>query len=111
MPVVVVFVQGLFEIVGIGSFLSGFFAHIYWLMVLGGCLVVIDDITQVAMGILNPLFPSLLALILAVIISPLYVGVFWASASFKILGIPTSLRKLFTPKRIATHALSKAGRF
>jgi len=58
MAATVVFVQGLFELVGLGSFLVGYFGGIWWLMVLGGCLVVLDDIIEISMGVLNPLFPS-----------------------------------------------------
>lgn len=65
MPIAVVFIQGLFEIVGLGGFLTGYFADIWWLMVLGGCLVVLDDIIEIGMGILNPIFPVSLAVILS----------------------------------------------
>lgn len=29
----------------------------------------------------------------------IYVGVFWASAAFKVVGIPVSFTKVFTPRR------------
>ena len=100
MPIAIIIIQGLFELLGLGGFLSGYFADIWWLMVLGGCLVVIDDVIEIAMGVLNPIFPILLAIALAIFISPWYVGIFWASAAFKVLGIPTSIKKVFTPQRI-----------
>ena len=109
MPIAIVFIQGLFELVGLGGFLAGYFADIWWFMVLGGCLVVLDDVIEIAMGVLNPIFPVLLAIALAIVISPWYVGVFWASAAFKVLGIPTSIRKVFTPRRVVTQALERTG--
>ena len=36
MAAVVVFMQGIFELVGLGSFLIGYFGDIWWLMMLGG---------------------------------------------------------------------------
>lgn len=107
MPTLIVLVQGLFELVGLGGFLAGYFGDIWWLMVLGGCLVVLDDIVEVLMGVLNPLFPIALAVILALILTPWYVGVFWASAAFKVLNIPTSLRKVFTPSRTVARAIQR----
>jgi hypothetical protein len=107
MPVAVVFIQGLFELVGLGGFLVGYFTEIWWLMLVGGCFVVLDDVIEIGMGILNPLFPVGLAVVLAVFITPWYVGVFWASAAFKVLGIPTSLKKLFTPHRYVMEILQR----
>jgi len=108
MPVAIVFIQGLFELIGLGGFLLGYFADTWWLMVVGGCLVVLDDVIEISMGILNPLFPVFLAIILAVLLSPWYVGVFWASAAFKVLGIPTSLKKVFTPRHFAMLVIHRA---
>ena len=107
MAAAVVFVQGLFELVGLGGFLIGYFGGIWWLMVIGGCLVVLDDIIEMSMGVLNPLFPIVLAIGLAIVLTPWYVGVFWASAAFKVLGIPASLKKLFAPKQFAARALQR----
>jgi hypothetical protein len=52
MPIAIAFIQGLFELVGLGGFLVGYFADIWWLMMLGGCLVVLDDVIEIGMGIL-----------------------------------------------------------
>ena len=78
MAAAVAFVQGLFELAGLGSFLIGYFGDIC-------CLVVLDDIIEMSMGVLNPLFP----------------------AAFKVLGIPTSLKKVFTPKQFVAQALQR----
>lgn len=110
MPTAIIFIQGIFEIVGLAGFVTGYFMDIKWLMILGGCLVVLDDIIEMGMGILNPLFPVLLAIGLAIVFAPWYVGVFWASAAFKVLGIPTSLKKVFTPRRFFAKAVERAGK-
>ncbi len=93
----IAFIQGLFELIGIVGFLAGYFVEIWWLMILGGCLIILDDIIEIVTGILNPGFPVMLAIFLAALISPWYVGIFWASAAFKVLGIPISIRKVFMP--------------
>lgn len=56
--------------------------------------MVVDDILEVYVGVLNPLFPIILAVLLASIISPWYVGIFWSQAVFHVLGIPTAIRKI-----------------
>lgn len=88
----------------LGGFLFGYFADLMWLMVLGGILVVLDDIVEMAMGILKPLFPVILAIVLAIIITPWYVGIFWASAIFKTFGIYTSLIKVINPIKVIEKA-------
>ncbi len=97
----VILIQGLLELLGLSGFLVGYFTDIWWLMVVGGCLVVLDDVIEISLGVLNPIFPILLAIILAVLLMPWYVGVFWASAAFKVLGLPNSLKKIFKPGQLA----------
>lgn len=92
--------QGVFELFGISAFLGGYFGGVWWLMLAGGAALVLDDVVEIAMGILNPLFPILLALVLVVVLDPWYVGIFWASAVFKIFNIPTALLKVFAPERV-----------
>jgi len=104
MPIVIIIFQGLFEIIGLCTFLFGYFGELKWLMIIGGILVVLDDVIEIFMGILNPLFPVIFAIALAIILTPWYVGVFWASASFKVLGIPTSFIKIFAPQKIMEKA-------
>lgn len=98
-PIIVIVGQGLFELLGLTGFLAGYFLHLGWVMVAGGILVVLDDIIEIALGALNPVSPVLLAIVLAVILTPWYVGIFWASAAFKVLNIPTSFRKVYAPSR------------
>lgn len=100
MQKMIIVFQGLFELVGLSAFLLGYFIGIEWLMIFGGIMVVLDDVIEIFMGILNPIFPVILAIFLAIIFSPWYIGIFWASTVFKILGIPTDLIKIFTPQKI-----------
>ncbi len=111
MLIAIVVFQGLFELIGLGSFLFGYFADLNLLMIIGGILVVLDDVIEILMGVLNPLFPIILAIALVIIFSPWYVGIFWATASFKVLGIPTSLIKIFQPQRIIKKATSSKSFF
>lgn len=99
-PAFVLVLQGAFELVGLLSFLIGYFAQTTPLLLFGGILVLLDDVIEIFMGILNPLFPVLLAIVLAIIFAPWYVGVFWASAALKVLGIPGSFRKIFAPHKL-----------
>ena len=107
MAIFVCFLQGAFELLGLSGFLVGYFTDIGWLMVLGGLFIVADDVVEVFQGILNPLFPVLLAVALAFLIVPWYVGVFWASAGFKVLGLPNALQKTFTPRRFITRSVER----
>ena len=102
--IAIIILQGLFEIIGLGSFFIGFFIELRLLMIIGGILVVLDDVIEISIGILNPLFPVILAVVLAIIFTPWYVGVFWASATFKVLGIPSSIIKIFAPHKIMMMA-------
>lgn len=102
-PVIVIFLQGLFELTGLAAFLTGFFIDLGWLTVTGGILVLLDDLIDMGMGVLNPVFPVLLAVVLAIIFTPWYVGVFWASAAFKVFNIPISLKKVFAPEKFLAN--------
>src|SRR5260221_12041037 len=62
------------EILALCSFLAGYISHIRWLMFLGGLIVVLQDLFGIALGALQPLFPVLLAVVLACILTPSYTG-------------------------------------
>lgn len=109
MATAIIFFQGLFEFVGTIGFISGYFFHIPWLMIACGLMVILDDIIEISMGILNPLVPVILAIVLAFFFTPWWVGIFWASSVFKILGIPTSLIKVIAPKKFLSKAMAKSG--
>jgi hypothetical protein len=110
MHLAVVVIQGLLELGGLGAFVGGYFSHSWWLLVVGGCLIILDDVVEIALGILNPLFPIVLAVILGIAMTPWYVGVFWGTAAFKVLGVPTALRKVLTPKRMASVLAAHSAR-
>ena len=107
MGITITVVQGLFELAGLFGFLTGFFLDVGWLVIAGGCLIVLDDLIEIGMGVLKPLFPVLLAIVLAVLLTPWYLGVFWASAAFKVLNVPASLMKVFTPRAFRAKATTK----
>ena len=98
-------VQGAFELSSLSLFVYGYLADSSRLLIVGGCLVVLDDLIEILLGVLNPLFPVLAASIAAFLFTPWYVGVFWASAIFKVLNIPGSLMKLFAPSRFVAKAM------
>ena len=45
-----VFLAGLFELCGLGAFIAGYFMDILWLMVAGGCMLVLDDMRLIRRG-------------------------------------------------------------
>ena len=107
MRLTVLVVQGLVELIGLSAFLAGYFLDVQLLLLTGGVLILLDDFVEMGMGVLNPVFPVFLAIVLAVIFTPWYVGIFWGSAAFKAVGIPTSLMKVLAPKRFLVRAMDK----
>ena len=106
--VVIFVVHGLVQLIGLGAFLTGFFMDVGWLTMLGGSLVVLDDVVPIALGVLNPGFPVVLAVVLALFLTPWYMGVFWASAGCMVLEVPTAFIKVVAPKRFALMGMSGA---
>jgi endogenous inhibitor of DNA gyrase (YacG/DUF329 family) len=84
----------------VGLFLFGFFLNIKSLVIIGGCLVILDDVVAIKSGILKPLFPIVSAIILALIIKPFYLGIFWSSAIWHIISIPHYVSMAINPNRI-----------
>lgn len=96
--VALVILEGLFEITGLGGFLVGFFLNINWLMIAGGILVVLDNSIDFPLEVSKKvLFRAIVVVVLAIMIKPWYVGIFWASSVFRVISIQTSLRKIFLP--------------
>lgn len=102
----IIFALALLETLALGAFLFGYFASIGWLLLLGGVFVVLDDVISILLGVLNPIFPIGFAVLLSFFFTPWYVGVFWASAGFSLLDLPSNLVKIFAPGRV-TVATSK----
>ena len=106
--------QGLCELSGVSLFLTGIFFYspyppdYHWAVILGGIIMLIDDFIEMNIGVLNPLAPIMLAMLgvfIAVYIDmQWYIGLFWSTAVFKILGIPTSFIKIFTPSVVVERA-------
>ena len=69
--------------------------------------MVLDDVFEISLGTLNPLFPILFAIGLALIIEPWYVGIFWSLACFKFLGIPGALVKILAHRRAKESVLKQ----
>jgi hypothetical protein len=107
MAIFISIAQGLLDLLGIGGFLVGFFTNIWWIMIAGGLVMVLDDIYQMLVGILNPLFPIAFAIVLAILIDPWYVGIFWSLACLKFLDIPGALAKLVAPHKAAERVLKQ----
>ncbi len=105
LEVATVFFTSLIKIVSLGVFLAGVFTQSHTLVLVGGVAVVLLDVAAIFARVLNPAFPVLLAIILAVVLDPWYYGVFWASAAFHILGLPTYIARVLTPRRTATQML------
>ena len=89
----------LLHIAVVAAFFAGFFFDIRWFAIGGGIVMVAEDLYEIHEGTLKHQFPALLALILAWLIDPWYMGVFWASAMFHVLNIPGDLLVLFTSRK------------
>jgi hypothetical protein len=107
MAIYIMIVQGLVELLGVGGFVVWYLTDMWWVMVVGGLVMVLDDICDVSLGTLNPLFPVVFAIVLAMIIDPWYVGVFWSLACFKFLDMPGALAKIFVPHRARERVLKQ----
>ncbi|OGJ37429.1 MAG: hypothetical protein A2383_02425 [Candidatus Pacebacteria bacterium RIFOXYB1_FULL_39_46] len=91
-------IQGLLEL-SVLLFFYGVYAGNEAIWILGGVLMLIDDVIAMALGVLNPIAPIMLAIIFAIFIQPWYLALFWSIAVFAVLGIPGAFVKLFmTPK-------------
>lgn len=97
---IIIVMQGLFELSALSIFVLGYFNQVTALIIVGGILLILNDLVDILTGVLKPHFPVIFAIVLALIIRPWYVGIFWASALFVVLNIPKDLRKIFTPGKI-----------
>lgn len=91
-------------LVNLGSlvgFVLGFFLEVNWLLFICGSLLALDHALQILAGTMRPHFQVLLAVVLAIAISPWYVGVFWSVAALEVLNIPENLRRIIAPGQVA----------
>lgn len=79
------------------SFVFGYFSGNNALTIVGGLILVLMDLVGIAVGVLKPGFPAVAAVIAAFIFQPWYYGVFWASALFEFLNIPTRVVWIVRP--------------
>jgi hypothetical protein len=63
-------------------------------------MLVADVLMTIRLRVLSPVYPVTLAVLLSLIFTPWYQGVFWTCAVFTLLGIPNSVRKLLSPEKI-----------
>lgn len=87
------------ELLSLLLFIFAFFSSISWLAILTGLFLIIDDILGMLNGQLNPLFPIAFAILLAFIIHPWYMGVFWSVAAFKLLNVPKDISVILRPEK------------
>ncbi len=89
--------SGFVMIAALVSFVSGYFSDNQVLAIVGGMVLVLMDLQMFALGFLKPEFPVVAAVIAAFIVHPWYHGVFWASAIFEFLNIPTRVVQIVRP--------------
>lgn len=89
--------SGFVMIAALVSFVFGYFSGNHVLTIVGGLILVLMDLFSIAVGVLKPGFPAVAAVIAAFIFQPWYYGVFWASALFEFLNIPTRVVWIVRP--------------
>ncbi len=95
----------LLHILAAAVFFGGFFLDVSWLAVVGGIVMTVEDLCEIWKGELKPCFPVALAFLLAWLIEPWYMGVFWASAVFHVWNIPGDLLVLFASRKSMYRAI------
>jgi hypothetical protein len=96
--------QGSFELTALILFFTGYFGGSTWLMLLGGIMLVVDNVMTIALGLTSPLLPLGLSTLLALIVQPWYAGAFLGCAVFTLLGVPNSVRKIWDPEKVLETA-------
>jgi membrane protein implicated in regulation of membrane protease activity len=92
--------QGAFELSALVLYFGGYFGEAPGIMYLGGAMLVLDIATTIWLRVLSPVYPVTLAVLLSLVFTPWYQGVFWACAIFTLLGSPNSVRKLLSPEKV-----------
>lgn len=93
----IIFFQGFIELLGVSLFLIGFFTDIQYITLLGGLLVTAVSIFEIIVGASFPLLPGFLSLVLGIVISPWYIGVFWALTGLSSLNTLNNIHKVLNP--------------
>lgn len=91
--------QILLNLSGVGLFLYGWYFGNFSVMVIGGIILVADDVMTVYSGAMNILGPLIAWGVTSFFLSPWWYSLFWSSLVFNILGVPGSIKKIFTFKK------------
>lgn len=91
--------QILLNLSGVGLFLYGWYFGDFTVMVVGGIILVADDIMTVYSGAMNILGPLIAWGVASFFISPWWYSLFWSSLVFNIFGVPGSIKKIITFKK------------
>ena len=91
--------QILMNLSGVGLFLYGWFFGNFTVMVVGGVIMIVDDIMTVFSGAMNIVGPAIAWAVASFFISPLWYSLFWATLVFNIMNVPGSIKKIFTFKQ------------
>lgn len=97
----IILIQGILGLISVILFLFGYFFDYQVVMIIGGLLLLLDDFLDFFAGALNPLFLVIFAVLLASLITPWYVGVFWSAAVFRVFDIPTNILKIINSGKIS----------
>lgn len=92
--------QGLFEISAVFLFFIGYYGGILPIMFIGAAMLVVDILSTILLGVLNPIYPLALVILLSMVFTPWYYGLFWACAIFSVLGSFNSFRKVIVPDKV-----------
>lgn len=92
---------GFFQILGLFLFIYGSFISSPTLAISGGIIMLLEVYLAITSGAdrFGPfLFFAIVGVLVVISLSiPWYFGVFWSVAIFKVINIPTNLRKIFNP--------------
>lgn len=89
-------ISGLTQLMGPSLFIIGILAHNWPLMLVGGLIMVVCDLSVVTSGTEPSVLLCIMvfAIIFALIIHPWYYGVFWSLFVFQVLNIPGAIKSL-----------------
>ena len=91
--------QIILNLSGVGFFMYGWYFNNLVILIIGGTILILDDVLTVYSGAMNIIGPTIAWIIVAIFISPWWYSLFWSSLIFNILGVPGSIIKIFTFKQ------------
>jgi hypothetical protein len=93
----IIFFQGFIQLAGVISFFIGVFFDNSTLTLIGGLVVTVVYLLEMAYAPSNPILPIFLSIILAGVLDPWYLGVFWALALLSSINTFHNVRKMLNP--------------